>query len=241
MARARNIKPGFFKNEELAECDPLARILFAGLWTIADKEGRMEYRPKRIKAEILPYDDCEIDALIYQLTEHGFIILYEVDNAQYLEIPTFLDHQNPHKNEPESKIPECSEDSGANIIQRQSKDSPNPAESLNPITESLIIENGKRDSRTCTRKKPDNRIQYAEFVKMTQIEHGKLVEQYGEEMTDRFIQKLDNHKGASGRTYKSDYRAILSWVIDAVLPKNIPKKNDPASAIDELIRGYECG
>ena len=52
--RARNLKPGFFKNDALAECDPLARILFEGLWCMADREGRLECHPKRIKAEILP-------------------------------------------------------------------------------------------------------------------------------------------------------------------------------------------
>ena len=51
MPRARNVKPGFFKNELLAECEPLARILFEGLWCEADREGRLEDRPRRLKAE----------------------------------------------------------------------------------------------------------------------------------------------------------------------------------------------
>ena len=49
MARARNIKPGFFKNEFLAEMPCEVRLLFIGLWTLADREGRLEDRPKRIK------------------------------------------------------------------------------------------------------------------------------------------------------------------------------------------------
>jgi hypothetical protein len=48
MARSRNIKPGFFTNDELAECHPLGRLLFAGLWTIADKRG-LDDRPKKLK------------------------------------------------------------------------------------------------------------------------------------------------------------------------------------------------
>lgn len=72
MARARNIKPGFFQNELLAEIDPLGRLLFAGLWTIADREGRLEDRAKRIKVALLPYDDCDIDGLLGQLEKHGF-------------------------------------------------------------------------------------------------------------------------------------------------------------------------
>ena len=48
MARARILKPGFFANELLAEIHPYGRLLFAGLWTLADREGRLEDRPKRI-------------------------------------------------------------------------------------------------------------------------------------------------------------------------------------------------
>ena len=86
MARARNIKPGFFSNDVLAECEPLARLLFAGLWTIADREGRLEDRPKRIKAELLPYDDCNIDALLDALHSKGFILRYSVENQQLIQI-----------------------------------------------------------------------------------------------------------------------------------------------------------
>jgi NADH:ubiquinone oxidoreductase subunit F (NADH-binding) len=52
---------------------------------------------------------------------------------------------------------------------------------------------------------------------MTEAEYEKLVEKYGKEATDRMIEKLDNAKGAKGYTYKSDYRAILSWVAKEVV------------------------
>lgn len=105
MARSRNIKPGFFLNDKLAECEPLARLLFAGLWCIADREGRLEDRPKRIKAEVLPYDDCDIDQLLNQLAEHGFIIRYEIAGNRYIQVTNFSKHQNPHYKESESIIP----------------------------------------------------------------------------------------------------------------------------------------
>ena len=53
MARARNIKPGFFDNETLGELPALTRLLFIGLWCLADREGRLQDRPKRIKKELL--------------------------------------------------------------------------------------------------------------------------------------------------------------------------------------------
>lgn len=105
--RARNLKPGFFKNEGLADLPPLARILFAGLWGMADREGRLEDRPKRIKAEVLPYDNCDPEKLLDALAEHEehFIVRYEVDGKRYIAIPAFAEHQSPHCREPESTIP----------------------------------------------------------------------------------------------------------------------------------------
>jgi len=46
MARTRSIKPAFFANEHLAELSAGTRLLFIGLWTIADKNGKLEDRPK---------------------------------------------------------------------------------------------------------------------------------------------------------------------------------------------------
>lgn len=105
MARARNIKPAFFMNDDLADISPLGRLLFIGLWTIADREGRLEDRPRRIKAEVLPYDDCDVDSLLDDLQEHDFIIRYEVDGERYVQVTNFVKHQNPHVRETESTIP----------------------------------------------------------------------------------------------------------------------------------------
>ena len=62
----------------------------------------------------------------------------------------------------------------------------------------------------------NNNIHFAEFVSMTNVEYDKLVSTYGKELADQCIKVLDNYKGSSGKKYKSDYRAILSWVIDKV-------------------------
>lgn len=111
--RSRYIKPGFFLNEELADLPPLTRLLFAGLWLLADREGRVADRPRRIKAELFPYeDDCDVDSMLDALASAGFVNRYEVDDVCALEIVGFKRHQNPHKNEPESLLPERSESDG---------------------------------------------------------------------------------------------------------------------------------
>jgi len=119
--RARNLKPGFFKNEELADLPFEARLLFAGLWCMADREGRIEDRPRRIKAEVFPYDDVDIEKLLEQLRTARSIVRYTVEghDGGVIWIPTFKRHQNPHKNEKPSELPAYSdiaklrEDSGA--------------------------------------------------------------------------------------------------------------------------------
>ncbi|SIO39244.1 hypothetical protein SAMN05444172_1570 [Burkholderia sp. GAS332] len=105
MARARNIKPGVMENEALAELDPIARLLFIYLWMLADREGRLEDRPKKIKAKALPYDNIDADEILCALSENGFIVRYEVGGTKYIQIANFSKHQKPHSNETESEIP----------------------------------------------------------------------------------------------------------------------------------------
>lgn len=107
MPRIREVKPEFFLDEQLAEVGHAARLLFIGLWSLCDREGRLEDRPARIKAQVFPYgcEDCE--ALLRELAEHPgrFILRYEADGRRYIEVRTFKRHQRPHPKETASKIP----------------------------------------------------------------------------------------------------------------------------------------
>lgn len=105
MARARNIKPGFFKNEVLAEMPMEARMLFIGLWTLADREGRLEDRPKRIKMELFPYDSFDVDPMLSRLQTDGFLTRYDVGGVRFIQIENFVKHQDPHYKEKASEIP----------------------------------------------------------------------------------------------------------------------------------------
>lgn len=105
MARIRYVKPGFFTNDDLARCSHAARLLFIGLWTIADREGRLEDRPQRIKAEVFPLDSCDTDSLLNELNAIGAITRYECERRKFIAIPNFGKHQRPHNKEPKSTIP----------------------------------------------------------------------------------------------------------------------------------------
>lgn len=103
--RARNIKPGFYLNSKLADCDPLARILYTGLWCMADRRGRLEDDPRKIKVSILPYDNVDIGTMLEQLQTHAFILRYEAKGIRYIQITKFEKHQYPHVRETDSTIP----------------------------------------------------------------------------------------------------------------------------------------
>jgi len=105
MARARNLKPSFFTDDEVAALKPLTRLLFAGLWCIADREGRLQDKPRKIKAEVLPYDDCNVEKMLLELDRSGFIVKFESEGHRYIQIRSFKKHQNPHVKEPASSIP----------------------------------------------------------------------------------------------------------------------------------------
>lgn len=105
MPRTRDLKHATFKNEELNSLPPLTRWLFTGLWTVADREGRLLDRPARIKAELLPYDDANADELLQQLHNAGFITRYESEGCRCIQVVTFSKHQNIHPKEQASELP----------------------------------------------------------------------------------------------------------------------------------------
>lgn len=162
MARARTIKPSFFQNEELAELEPIERLAFIGMWTIADFKGCIEFRPKRLKIQLLPYDNCDFEKIAINLDKSGLIRNYSVQGKRYIKIINFEKHQNPHKNERDagSDIPDFSEELEVKICDLKNneqlvdlkeltinpeqdgknpeQDGTTPAYYLLPITDSLL-------------------------------------------------------------------------------------------------------
>lgn len=157
MARSRNIKPSFFDHDGLADNSPIGRLLFIGMWTIADYKGELEWRPKRVKAQLLPYDNCDIEELAINLEKSGFIRFYSVQGVKYVHVVNFNKHQNPHKNERDkgSDIPSIEQCDSGDISQvtenkevvinrddieiNREENGTAPADSLFPLPDSLLM------------------------------------------------------------------------------------------------------
>lgn len=105
MARIRTIKPEFFTSEDIVSLTPLARLFYQALWCEADREGRLEWKPRTFKLRYLPGDDCRIEDLADELIAGGLVETYSVDGKVYAWIPTFTEHQSINNREADSIIP----------------------------------------------------------------------------------------------------------------------------------------
>lgn len=73
---------------------------------MADKEGRLEDRPLRVKAEVFPYrEGLDVNGYLTQLERWGFIHRYEVAGLRVIQVVNFQKHQSPHHTERASELP----------------------------------------------------------------------------------------------------------------------------------------
>lgn len=138
----------------MGQLDPLARLLFIGLWTLADCEGRLEERPKRIQAQVLPYDTCDVDRFLEELEELGFIQRYEARGRKVIQIVNFTKHQHPHFKESKYDLPAPPEPGaldkpGASPRQAQGK-----PEASRVVNGELYMGNGEWREEARAREKP---------------------------------------------------------------------------------------
>lgn len=188
MSRARYLKPSFFTNERIGELAPFERLAWQGLWCQADREGRLKDRPRRLKIEILPYDDIDFDAILATLHERNFIVRYEVSGERFIAIPSFLEHQRPHPKEPQSILPEPPEASMIHASTMHAADMKEPSRMLpgkDPLNGMIIKseslpESGEPAGRQTDGNLPSappngRRTKRATFIPLSEEERQKLL------------------------------------------------------------------
>lgn len=104
------------------------------------------------------------------------------------------------------------------------------------------IPNINTDKKT-TDIKTDIKHKYGEYshVLLTDTDRSKLIDQYGERMTENAITFLDEYIEMKGYKTKNHYLAIKKWVIDAVKERDLKQKkggsHDTAREAEES-KGY---
>jgi len=145
----RMITPEIWFNEKVGILPDTGRLLFIGIFSNADDDGRLKASAKFLKAHIFPYDDDKTTEQIEELRDKcvqvGLIRLYKNGTEEFLDIPGWCEHQQIRKDRYNpSKLPSFKEVQGQLNQHTDSKREGEPPGQ------------GKRGSSATNRKPNDN-------------------------------------------------------------------------------------
>ena len=108
MARRRMIVPEIWQSESFAQLSILAKLVFIGLFSNADDEGRGIANPVYIKSILFPYDDgmrvIDIEKALSEIGQFMSVTLYTHDGRKYYALDNWKKSQTIDRPKP-SKLP----------------------------------------------------------------------------------------------------------------------------------------
>lgn len=122
MARKRMIDPTIWEDENFGELSVYAKLLFIGLFSNADDEGRIRANPAYIKSTVFMYDDLlqdKVEDLMNEVfSKMKSVKGYLVDGKQYIQLLKWSEYQKQHKDRiVSSTLPPYKEDVSDNVGQ----------------------------------------------------------------------------------------------------------------------------
>jgi len=94
--RIRSLKPETWADEKIGRLSRDARLLFIGLITMADDDGRFRALPSAILGHVFPYDDDaarRLDKWMGELEAQRLVVRYEADGFTYGSLNGWARHQ----------------------------------------------------------------------------------------------------------------------------------------------------
>lgn len=91
--RIRTVKPEWLEDERMAMASDAARVMSIGLILLADDYGRGRANPIMLGSRIFPRDSRVSREAFAELSEMGFLALYEVRGQKYFAIRNWSKHQ----------------------------------------------------------------------------------------------------------------------------------------------------
>lgn len=225
----RIIKESICTSDTIDQLTWFEEVFFYRLIVNCDDYGRFDARPAILKARLFPLKNVtekQISDALNKLSTVGIVTVYEYDGRPYLQLVTWDKHQQIRAKK--SKYPAFDETCNQMI----SNDIKCPRNPIQSESESESESNTNTNTHARKEKSQPEKIKYADFVSLTNAEYEALVAKLGEDGAKRCIEILDNYKGANGKRYKSDYRAILNWVIQRYEEEQSKRRqNKPSSNI----------
>lgn len=190
------IDPEFWLDEDITSIDFSYRLFYIGMWNFSDDYGVIEDSPKKLKAQIFPYDDVDCGKIIFRLKGLKKLVPFDAEGKKWLYIRKFLKYQRIDKPS-NTRNPEAPQEVLA-------EDSPSTQELFDA---EVSISKVKRSKENISKKI------YGEFEKVLLLddEKEKLIEKLGEKNTNILIAELDTYIASKGKRYSSHYATMLNW------------------------------
>jgi len=90
MARKRMIDPGIWQSEDFSKLSTLAKLVFIGIFSNADDEGRGRGKASYIKSVLFPYDEgmrvIDVDKALSEIAHNMSVTFYLHDENEYYSL-----------------------------------------------------------------------------------------------------------------------------------------------------------
>jgi hypothetical protein len=106
--RIRSLKPEIWQDEKIGRLSRDARLLFIGLITMADDDGRFRALPAIILGHAFPYDQDahrRLTSWMDELISQELVVIYAHEGMPYGSIPNWSAHQRINR-KTDSVLPE---------------------------------------------------------------------------------------------------------------------------------------
>jgi hypothetical protein len=195
-----------------------AKGLFAYLMSKPDDWSVMVSELAKASAD----KETSVRSALVELEKQGYITRRQARSGNgTFSSWEYIVYETPHLGNPNAGEPKAGEPNSENRTLLN-----------NDLLSNELLSN-KKDILSSSIEK-EKKIKFAEFVSMTEKEYDKLYSEYGEKTVREMIDILDNYKGSKGAKYKSDYRAILSWVIKEHEKRNPKPKLQNIDSSDQM-------
>lgn len=126
MARKRMIDPNIWQSEDFSKLSTLGKLVFIGLFSLADDEGRGRCNPVYLKSTLFPYEEgirsADIDKTLSEISSNMSVIFYSYDGSSYYSLLSWNTFQKIDRPS-ESKIPKYDENIMERLFNEQSTNS----------------------------------------------------------------------------------------------------------------------
>jgi len=200
MARKRMIDPNIWQSEDFSRLSTLAKLVFIGLFSLADDEGRGRCNPVYLKSSLFPYEEgirsADIDKTLSEISSNMSVVFYSCDGSSYYSLYNWNTWQKIDRPS-ESKIPEYDKETMSRLFDEYST---NVRRVIAPNKNKKRIEDNKKEKKDFV---PPTLEEIESYVKEKQLKVVAI------DFYNFFTE--GNWVDSNGKEVKSWKQKILTW------------------------------